>query len=123
MKGFEFARSNICPMGELLKCMMGLVLQNRSCRISITQSNNEMSERSLGEVSVLMEWWKPGAMYLTNGGCNVFVAMNICSRERWTKGYNVRCNACDILQVLQQDIFLCCGGDFEVAGGYEGRGR
>lgn len=57
-------------MNELLKYMMGPVLQIHSCRISVTQCNYGMSKRNPGEVSVLMEWWKSEALYQTNGHCN-----------------------------------------------------
>jgi hypothetical protein len=42
-------------MDELLECMKGLVLQIQNYRISMTQGNNKVFERSPSEVSVLME--------------------------------------------------------------------
>ena len=38
---------NIYPMYELLEHMKGLVLQIQSYRLSMTQSNNRVSERSI----------------------------------------------------------------------------
>ena len=37
IQGFELAHPNIYPIYELLECVKGLVLQNQSCRTSVTQ--------------------------------------------------------------------------------------
>jgi hypothetical protein len=57
---------NIYPICELLEGMKGPVLQNQNCRISMTQGNNRMSERSLGEDPVLKVQQKPEASNQTN---------------------------------------------------------
>ena len=41
---FELTHSNIYPTYEQLEKMKGLVLQNQSCRISMTQGNNTVRE-------------------------------------------------------------------------------
>ena len=50
----EFAQPSIYPRYELLEHMKGLVLQNQSYRISTTQGNNRISERSPREDPVLI---------------------------------------------------------------------
>ena len=55
IQGFELAHPNIYPINELLECMKGLVLQIQNYRISMTQGNNRISERSPSEVPVLIE--------------------------------------------------------------------
>ena len=52
--GFELAYPNIYSICEFLKCMKGLALEIQSCKISMTQGNNRISERSPGEEPVLM---------------------------------------------------------------------
>ena len=49
IQGFELAHTNIHPIYKLLKCVKGPVLQIQSCRIFMTQGNNRISERRLGE--------------------------------------------------------------------------
>ena len=55
IQAFELIHPNIQPIDELLECMKGLVLQIPSCKISMTQGNNRISERSPSEVSVWIE--------------------------------------------------------------------
>jgi hypothetical protein len=52
IQGFGLAHTNIYLIYKLLDCMKGQVVQNQSCRISITQDNNGMSERHPGESPV-----------------------------------------------------------------------
>ena len=52
---FESAHPNIYPIYELLVHMKGPFLQIQNYRISMTQGNNKVFERSPSEVSVLME--------------------------------------------------------------------
>jgi hypothetical protein len=47
--------TQLYPIAELLECTKGLVLQIQNYRISMTQGNNRISERSLIEISVLIE--------------------------------------------------------------------
>jgi hypothetical protein len=47
--GFELAYPNIYPIYELQEHVKGLMLLNQSCRISITQSDNRISEKSPGK--------------------------------------------------------------------------
>ena len=49
------AHPNIYPTDELLECTKEAVLQFQNYRISMTQGNNRISERSLIEISVLIE--------------------------------------------------------------------
>ena len=48
------AHPNIYPIDELLKYMKGPVLQIQNYRMSMTQGNNRISEKSPGEVLVLI---------------------------------------------------------------------
>lgn len=57
--GLELAYPNIYLVYELLEHVKGLVLQNQSCRISMTQDNSKIPERSPGEDPVLMVEQKP----------------------------------------------------------------
>ena len=52
--GFELAHPNIYPIYELLECVKVPVLQIQNYRISMTQGNDRISERSPSEVPVLM---------------------------------------------------------------------
>ena len=52
---FELTHPNIYSIYELLEHVKGPVLQIQSCRISMTQGNNRISERSPSEVPVLIE--------------------------------------------------------------------
>ena len=54
IQGFELAHPNIYPMDELPECIKRLVLQIQNYRVSMTQGNNKISERSPSEVSVLI---------------------------------------------------------------------
>ena len=54
IQGFELAHPNIYPIDELLKYMKGPVLQIQNYRMSMTQGNNRISEKSPGEVLVLI---------------------------------------------------------------------
>jgi hypothetical protein len=45
-QGFELVHPNICPIHELLEPVKRLVLQIQSYRISMTQDNHWISERS-----------------------------------------------------------------------------
>jgi hypothetical protein len=45
---------NIYSIYELLEHVKGPVLKNQSCRISVTQGNNRISERSLSEDPALI---------------------------------------------------------------------
>lgn len=47
IQGFELAHPNIYPTYELLERMKGQVLQNQSCRMSMTQSKNRLSQRGV----------------------------------------------------------------------------
>ena len=58
-QGIELANPNIYPIDELLKHMKGPVLPIKSFRISTTQGNNRISERSLGEDPELIAKQKP----------------------------------------------------------------
>lgn len=51
IQGFELACPNVHPM---LEHLMGVVLQNQSCGISVTQGSRRIAERTLGEGPVLM---------------------------------------------------------------------
>lgn len=51
IQGFELACPNVHPM---LEHLMGVVLQNQSCGISLTQDSRRIAERTLGEGPVLM---------------------------------------------------------------------
>ena len=53
---------NIYPIYELLECMKGLVLQIQNYRISMTQGNNRIFEKSLSAVLVLIVYQNPGAL-------------------------------------------------------------
>ena len=55
IQGFELTHPNIDPIDELLECMKGLFLQIQNYRISRTQGNNSISERSPSEDSVLIQ--------------------------------------------------------------------
>ena len=48
------AHPNIYPIYELLECVKVPVLQIQNYRISMTQGNDRISERSPSEVPVLM---------------------------------------------------------------------
>jgi hypothetical protein len=52
--------------GVTLECVKRLLLQNQSCRISMTQGNNRRSERSPGEDPGLMVEQKPEASNQTS---------------------------------------------------------
>ena len=52
--GFELVHLNIYPIYELLEHGKGPVLWIQSCRISMTQGNNRISERSPSEDPVLI---------------------------------------------------------------------
>ena len=54
IQGFELAHPNIYPIYELLECVKVPVLQIQNYRISMTQGNDRISERSPSEVPVLM---------------------------------------------------------------------
>lgn len=54
MQGFKLTHPNIYPTFERLDCMKGSVLQKQSCRISMTQDNNRVSEKNPCEDPVLM---------------------------------------------------------------------
>lgn len=51
----------IYPTYELLELQKGPVLQNQSIRISMTQSNNRISEGNPREDPVVTVWQKPEA--------------------------------------------------------------
>jgi hypothetical protein len=51
---FEFARSNIFSISELLEIKKGLVLQIQSCRIAMRQGKNKISKRSLSKDAELI---------------------------------------------------------------------
>jgi hypothetical protein len=54
MQGFELVHPNISLIYELLELMKGPMLQIQSCKISMTQDNNRIINRSSGEDPVLM---------------------------------------------------------------------
>jgi hypothetical protein len=54
IQGFELTHPNIYPIYELLESVKDPVLQSQSCRISRTQGNNRISERSPREDPVLI---------------------------------------------------------------------
>lgn len=70
MQGVEIAHSNIHSIYELLGCVKGLVLHIQSCRISMTQDNNRMSERNQSEKPVRMVLQRPEALNLTSDSSN-----------------------------------------------------
>ena len=49
IQGFALDHPNIYPIYELLESVKDPVLQSQSCRISMTQGNNRISERSPSE--------------------------------------------------------------------------
>jgi hypothetical protein len=51
---YSQALSNIYPIQEFLEHAKGPILQTQSCRISMTQGNNGISERNPGEDPVLI---------------------------------------------------------------------
>jgi hypothetical protein len=61
IQSFGLDHAVIYPIDELLEL---------SCRISMTQGNNRMSEKSLSEDPVLVEQQKPEASKCTMTGCN-----------------------------------------------------
>ena len=54
LKGTELAHPSIYSIWELLYCLKELVLENQSYKISMTQDNNRISERSPSEDPVLI---------------------------------------------------------------------
>jgi hypothetical protein len=66
IQGFELTHLNIYTISELLECRKVLVLQSESYRISMTQGNNRISERSSSEVPVLIDQKKPEASLQTS---------------------------------------------------------
>jgi hypothetical protein len=50
IQGFELANANIYPIDELLEYMKGWVRQIQSYRISMTQGNNSVFERSPSKI-------------------------------------------------------------------------
>ena len=64
--GFELAHPNIYPIDELPECMKWPVLHIQKYGVSLTQSNNRISERSSSEVPVLTEKEKLEASFKTN---------------------------------------------------------
>lgn len=54
IQGFDLTNPIIYPSYELLEQVNGSVLLFQSCRISMTQGNNRISERSPREDPVLM---------------------------------------------------------------------
>ena len=62
IQGLELAHLNIYLIYELLECMTGPNLQIQSCRNSMTQDCNRMSQKSPSEDLVLMVWQQPGAL-------------------------------------------------------------
>ncbi|KAL6088944.1 hypothetical protein STEG23_016068 [Scotinomys teguina] len=54
IQDFELDHVNIYPTHDLLGHWKILVLGNHSCRISMTQGNSRISEKSFGEGPVLM---------------------------------------------------------------------
>lgn len=53
IKGFELTQMNIYPTEEMLLFMKGLIMQNR--RISMSQGNHTILNRSPSEVPILKE--------------------------------------------------------------------
>lgn len=67
---------NIYPIYDLLECVKELVLQNNNYRISMTQGNSRISERSVGEGPVTVCRGPEPDQWL--------VAMSICDGTDWT---------------------------------------
>jgi hypothetical protein len=55
IQGSGMAQPNIYPINELLEYMKGPVLQIQNHRISMTQGNNRISQRSPSGIPVLIE--------------------------------------------------------------------
>jgi hypothetical protein len=72
-QGFELACPNIYLLYELLELVKESILHIQSCRISMTQGNNRVSERSAGENPVLIMRWKPEASNQTSDSFAVAV--------------------------------------------------
>lgn len=72
--GFELSHPNNYPMDELPELGKSLLLQNQSCRISITQGSNRISKRNPGEDPVLIVRQKPRGLEPDQS----LTAMNIC---------------------------------------------
>lgn len=54
IQDFELAHPNIYPIYELLEHAKEQLLQIQSCRVSMAQSNNRVSEKSSCEDAVLI---------------------------------------------------------------------
>ena len=67
IQGFELAHTKIYIICELLEHIKGPVLLIQSCRISMTQGNNRMPQRSPSEDPILMVQQKPETSNQTNG--------------------------------------------------------
>ena len=65
-RAFVLAHANIYPIYELREPEKQLVLKSLSCRTSMTQGNNSLSESTPSEHSVLMMKQKPEASNQTN---------------------------------------------------------
>lgn len=102
----EMTHHDISPIHELLVFMKGLVLQNQSCRVSMTQGNNRTSEKSPGEDLVLIVYQKPEASNQTMTHCN----------GHWQEK---RLGKVVLYLNFQDDFFLC----FLLWGRLQGRGQ
>ena len=54
MLDLVLAHSTLYPIYELLEYITGLVLRNSNCRISMTQGNTRIPQRSFREGQVMM---------------------------------------------------------------------
>lgn len=70
IQGSELAYPNIYSTYDLLEHVKGLVMQNHSLRISMTQGSSRTSERSFREGPVLMAKQKPETLNLPTTPCN-----------------------------------------------------
>lgn len=76
----------IWPTHDQLEHMKGLALRNYGSRISRTQGNGRISQRSLSEGPVPMLYQKPEALNLTNDS----LPWTFISTTVWAKEYNAR---------------------------------
>lgn len=65
VQSFKLVHPKINPICELMEPVKGPVLQNQTCRMSETQGNSKMSERSSSEDPVLRVSQKPEALNWT----------------------------------------------------------
>lgn len=81
IQGLELACPNIYPIC-ILECRQGPALEIGNYRISVTQDNDRISNRSVNKIPVLLEWQEPEPSYQLLQGTSA-------SKEAWTKEYTV----------------------------------